>query len=194
MKKTYKIDRFVAGNAELCRMMLANEAIKLRSVEPADVDFLFDLENDPKLWHVSQTYAPYSRYDIEQYVFSVDKQDVASAKQIRFVIEYLAENKAVGTIDLFDLDLINRRGGVGIVLAESYRGKGLAGMTLDLLVDYAFNHLNLHQLYCNVEEGNSKSMELFQKQGFVVVGLKRDWNAKGGSWIDEYLLQRINHP
>jgi diamine N-acetyltransferase len=182
------------GNAELCRMMLTNEVIKLRAVEPLDVDFLFDLENDPQLWHVSRTYAPYSRYDIEQYVFSVDKQDIASAKQIRFVIEYLAENKAAGTIDLFDLDLQNRRGGVGIVLTETYRGKGLAGMALELLVDYAFNHLNLHQLYCNVEEGNPKSLELFQKQGFVIAGLKQDWNVKNGGWTGEYLLQRINYP
>ena len=172
-------------------MILTNEIIKLRAVEPVDVDFLFDLENDSKLWHVTQTYAPYSRYDIEQYVFSVDKQDIAFAKQIRFVIEFLAESKAVGTIDLFDLDLLNRRGGVGIVLIESYRGKGLAGMALDLLTDYAFNHLSLHQLYCNVEEGNSKSMELFQKQGFVVAGLKQDWNVKDDRWTGEYILQHI---
>ncbi len=180
-------------NAEICIMMLLNDVIKLRAVEPDDLDFLFDLENDPKLWHITQTYVPYSRYDFEQYVFSVDKQDIASAKQIRFVIEYLDESKAIGTIDMFDLDLQNRRGGVGIVLTETYRGKGLASIALELLVDYAFNHLNLHQLYCNVEEGNLKSLELFQKQGFVVAGLKQDWNVKGDDWKGEYLLQCINH-
>lgn len=171
--------------------MLANEVIKLRAVEPQDLDFLFDLENDPTLWHITQTFVPYSRYDLEQYVFAVDKQDIASAKQIRFIIEHLEDSLAVGTIDLFDLDLQNRRSGIGIVLTEPYRGKGLAVMALDLLVDYAFNHLNLHQLYCNIEEGNSKSLELFKKKGFVVAGLKRDWNSKDGGWTGEYLLQCI---
>lgn len=171
--------------------MLANEVIKLRAIEPQDLDFLFDLENDTKLWHISQTFVPYSRYDIEQYVFSPDKQDIATTKQIRFIIEYLAESEAIGTIDLFDLDLQNRRGGIGIVLTEPYRGRGLASMALDLLVDYAFNHLNLHQLYCNIEEGNSESLELFKEKGFVVVGLKNDWNAKDGGWKGEFFLQYI---
>lgn len=171
--------------------MLVNDVIKLRAVEPMDVDFLFDLENDSTLWHVTQTYAPYSRYDIEQYVFAADKQDVASTKQIRFIVEYLPESRAIGTIDLFDVDLQNRRAGIGIVLTEPFQGKGLASMGLDLLTDYAFNHLNLHQLYCNVEEDNSRSLELFHKKGFVAAGLKRDWNAKNGGWQGEYLLQYI---
>ena len=158
-----------------------------------DIDFLFDLENDPRLWHVTQTYAPYSRYDIEQYVFAADKQDVASTRQVRFVVEYLSESQPVGTIDLFDLDLRNRRAGIGIVITEPFRGKGLAAMGLDLLMDYAFNHLNLHQLYCNVEEGNFKSLELFKKKGFVEAGLKRDWNSKDGGWKGEFLLQYIKH-
>ncbi len=182
---------FVTGNAEICRM-LKNDVIKLRAVEPADVDFLFDLENDPELWHVTQTTVPYSRYDLEQYVFSVDKQDIAASRQIRFVIEHLNDSQPIGTIDLFDLDLQNRRGGVGIVLTKPYRGKGLAGMALDLLVDYAFKHLHLHQLYCNVEEDNETSMELFEKRGFIMAGFKRDWNTKDGSWTGEYLLQYIN--
>ncbi len=182
----------MTGNDEICMMMLKNEIIKLRAIEPGDVDFLFDLENDSVLWHVTQTSVPYSRYDLEQYVFLVDKQDIAVSRQVRFVIEHLADSQTIGTIDLFDLDLQNRRAGIGIVLIEPYRGKGLAGSALDLLVDYAFNHLNLHQLYCNVEEDNKASMELFQKRGFVVVGLKRDWNAKNGGWMGEYQLQYIN--
>lgn len=172
--------------------MLKNEILRLRAVEPGDVDFLFDLENDPELWHVTQTLVPYSRYDMEQYVFSVDKQDIAASRQIRFVIEHLADSQAIGTIDLFDLDMQNQRGGIGIVLTKPNRGKGLAGSALDLLVDYAFNHLNLHQLYCNVEEDNKISIELFKKRGFVVAGLKRDWNAKNNGWAGEYLLQYIN--
>lgn len=182
----------MTGIAEICIAMLKNDIIKLRAVEPEDVDFLFDLENNPELWHVTQTSVPYSRYDIEQYVFSADKQDIAVEKQIRFIIEYLNDSQPIGTIDLFDLDLKNRRGGIGIVLIESYQGNGLAGMALDLLMEYAFSHLNLHQLYCNVEENNEKSIELFRKRKFVVAGLRRDWNLKGGIWTGEYLLQYIN--
>lgn len=166
--------------------------IRLRAVEPGDVDFLYELENDRKLWHITQTLVPFSRYDLEQYVFSADKQDLFSVKQIRLIIEYTRETLPVGAIDLFDLDVQNRRAGVGIVLVESQREKGFAEIALDLFVDYTFKQLNLHQLYCNVEEGNKHSLSLFLKHDFVVVGLKQEWNIKEGSWVGEYLLQRIN--
>jgi len=98
----------------------------------------------------------------------------------------------VGCVDLFEFDPIHKRAGIGILIDEVYRGKGIAANSLDLLADYAFNILNLHQLFCNIEEDNINSLSLFQHQGFKIAGLKKDWNYKSGNWINEYLLQRIS--
>lgn len=173
--------------------MLQKDTIKLRAVEPQDIDFLFRLENDRALWHVSQTLAPFARFDMEQYVFSANKQDPFAAGQVRFVIEFTedAEPEVIGTIDLFALDAVNRRAGVGIVLLERFREKSFAGKALDILTDYAFNFLNLHQLFCNIEVENEASLKLFKSRGFEVSGLKKDWNRKNGKWADEYLLQLL---
>jgi len=178
---------------QLCPFMLQKDTIKLRAVEPQDIDFLLGLENDEMLWHVSQTLVPFARFDMEQYVFSVNKQDPFAAGQVRLMIELTenAETRAIGAIDLFALDAVNRKGGVGIVLLENYRSKSLAGKALDMLIDYGFNFLNLHQLYCNIEDGNEASLRLFKSRGFVVAGVKKDWNRQNGKWIDELFLQLI---
>ncbi len=178
---------------QLCFLMLQKKSIKLRAVEPEDIDFLFHLENKPELWHVSQTLVPFARFDVEQYVFSINKQDPFAAGQVRFIIELAQNNdtKVIGAIDLFALDAINRRGGIGIVLLESYRSKSFAGTALDILIDYAFNFLNLHQLYCNIESGNKASLKLFESRRFEIAGVKKEWNRKNGNWVDENLLQLI---
>jgi len=173
--------------------MLQKESVKLRAVEPQDIDFLFQLENDDMLWHVSQTLVPFSRFDMEQYVFSANKQEPFGAGQVRFIIELVENTEAemIGTIDLFALDAVNRRGGIGIVLLENYRGKSYAVNALDVLLAYGFNYLNLHQFYCNIEVENEASLKLFQSRGFKVTGVKKEWNRKNGKWIDELFLQLI---
>ncbi len=172
--------------------MLTLENIVLRALEPQDVDFLYFLENDDALWHVSQTLRPFSRFELEQYVLRAEK-DPHEARQVRFMID-LDQGETIGTIDLFDIDLHNKRAGVGIVIIKKYRNKGYALLALELLKKYCFKHLNLHQLFCNIEKDNTHSLALFKKAGFTIVGLKKDWNivpGRGG-WADEYFLQLIN--
>lgn len=166
----------------------------LRAPEPEDLDLLFNIENDKSLWHLSNTLTPYSRFDLEQFIMLSDK-DIYVAKQARFIIEKTENNSltAVGAIDIFDFDPVNFRAGVGIMLLDKYRSHGYAGIALDILIDYVFTHLGLHQLYCNIEETNEISLNLFLKKGFVKCGKKLDWNKRGNHWINEFILQLINH-
>ena len=53
--------------------------------------------------------------------------------------------------------------------------------------------LHLHQLYANVSEHNVSSLKLFKKQGFKIVGLKKDWRFNGEKFSNEYLLQLIKN-
>ncbi|MGB1307659.1 MAG: GNAT family N-acetyltransferase [Oceanihabitans sp.] len=54
-------------------------------------------------------------------------------------------------------------------------------------------HLDLHQLYCNISEDNNASKQLFTKQGFREIGLKKDWNLVKNKFKNEYIFQLINH-
>ena len=97
------------------------------------------------------------------------------AKQLRLAICKVETKKAIGLIDLFDFDPKNHRAGIGIVIQhEIDRGKGVGKEALNLLVDYAFNQLNLHQLYANIGVNNDISLKLFTTFGFQKIGIKKD--------------------
>ncbi|MEW4924182.1 GNAT family N-acetyltransferase [Algibacter sp. 2305UL17-15] len=169
---------------------LEGEHINLRALEPEDLEFVLELENDENIWDLSNTQTPYSRYVIKQYLENALK-DIYEVKQLRLVISS-KKGASLGLIDLFDFDFKNKRAGVGIVVKDvSNRAKGYGSEALKLLINYSFTHLGLHQLYCNISEENKASMQLFTNNGFVEIGLKKDWNFNNGKFNNEYSLQLI---
>lgn len=175
--------------------MKEQSRIKLRAPEPADVDLLYSWENDRELWHMSNTKVPFSRFDLEQYVLSIER-DIYATRQARFMIDLISTDETtetIGSIDLFDFDPANLRAGVGILIISEKRKQGYAAEALEQLLGYAFNILNLHQLYCNILENNQASLKLFQGKGFEIIGLKKDWIHTEGKWHNEYLLQLISN-
>lgn len=173
--------------------MIRSENISLRAPEPTDIDLLYQWENDPEMWQVSNTLTPYSRFAIEQYVLN-SANDLYSDRQLRLMIDLHKDDppKTVGCIDLFDLDPGHRRAGIGIMIVSGERGKGFASEALDLVIAHAFGPLGLHQLYANVIAGNEKSLNLFKRKHFTLIGVKREWLRNENSWTDEYMLQLIN--
>jgi len=165
-----------------------------RALEPSDVELLYDWENDKSIWKLSSTIVPFSRFLLEQYVVN-SHQDIFTAKQLRLMIDVSDDEnnyKTIGCIDLFDFDPINMRAGVGILIEKNNRGKGFASKALKNLIEYAFDVLNLHQLYCNITVENINSIELFKKFNFEIIGLKKQWRKTKDLWIDEYMLQLID--
>jgi diamine N-acetyltransferase len=172
--------------------MLKGKRIYLRALEPEDLDFIHKIENDESIWELSNTITPYSKYLIKQYLEHAHK-DIFEVKQLRLVISDYQDN-ALGMIDLFDFDFKNSRAGVGILVNEpKNRQLGYGGEALELLVNYSFKQLGLHQLYCNISENNDDSLKLFASQGFQKIGLKKDWNCVDNVFKNEYFLQLLNN-
>ena len=146
-------------------MWLKNERIVLRTPEPEDLELMYAMENDTALWCVGNTLLPYSRYTLRTYL-EQSKQDLFAERQARFVIE-LTSGEAVGMIDLADYDPLNSRAEVCIGMLGEYRGKGIASEALQLLCEYSFKRLHVHQLYAYVGTQNLVSRKLFAYQGFV---------------------------
>ena len=166
--------------------------IRLRALEPEDLEFLHAVENDETIWEVSNTQTPYSKFLIKRYLENA-QQDIYEAKQLRLAICKGKDFRAIGLIDLYDFDPRNRRAGVGIVIRQSAdRGQGTGSEALQLLIDYAFGKLELHQVYANIDVANQASIALFTKFGFEKIGIKKDWNLLAGKFKDEAMFQLIN--
>ena len=173
--------------------MLEGKNLKLRALEPSDIDLLYEWENNEKLWYLSNTITPFSRFTLEQYVLN-SHQDIYTTKQLRLMIDKKNSNQnvTIGSIDLFDFDPSNKRAGIGILIADNERNKGYASESLELLISYCFSTLQLHQIYCNISADNQVSLQLFKKHNFSSVGLKKEWIFVDNKWVDEFILQLIN--
>lgn len=168
--------------------------INLRALEPGDIDLLYKWENDKQIWQISDTITPFSKFILQKYLDNAHL-DIYQAKQLRLMIDLTEKDncQTVGAIDLFDFNPIHLRAGVGILIGRNEdRNKGVATLALRELIQYAFSILNLHQLYCNVQAKNKISLRLFEKAGFTIVGIKKEWLKSHDSYTDEVLLQLIN--
>ena len=173
--------------------MIKNDNIILRALEPADADLLYQWENQMELWPVSNTLTPFSRHKIITYI-NQTSLDIYQTKQLRLMIDIPGQEgqqKTVGMIDLFDFDPYHRRGGIGIMIYKPERGKGYAKEAIALFTDYAFSHLGLHQVFCDISEDNLPSIKLFESLGFKFVGRKKDWRKTPDGYKDELMYQKI---
>lgn len=169
---------------------LVGEKVVLRAIEPNDLDFLYTTENTSNLWEVSDTVTPFSKYILEQYI-NESHRDIYDAKQLRLAI-CLQNDVLIGFIDLFEFNPQHLRAGVGLVItSKTHRGKGYAKDALHVFIKYCFDILNLHQLYCDIHEENTSSVQLFESCGFEKSGIKKDWNFKNGVYKSVLMFQLI---
>ena len=169
---------------------LIGKHIKLRALEPSDLDFLYTLENDESIWEVSNTQKPYSRYVLKKYL-DHSHLDIYETKQVRFAIS-TKNNKTVGFVDLYDFDPAHKRVGVGIIVTKNDQKRGYAKEAIVLITNYAFRHLQVHQIFASVTQQNHRSIGLFEGLDFKKTGVRKDWIATNHTFIDEYFYQKIH--
>ncbi len=177
---------------------LKGNIVFLRALEPEDLVTIHRIENDERLWHVSETITPFSLYVIKEYLANAHR-DIYEVKQLRLAICEVTSGDLVGLIDLFDFDPHNLRAGLGILIEEEdNRGKGFGKEALQLILAYCRSHLKIHQVYANILEDNTSSIKLFTGIGFTEIGVKKEWRrlTRGGdsfreSFKNEILFQYI---
>lgn len=174
-------------------MFLENNIIKLRPIEPEDLDILYKWENDTRLWIHGQTLSPYSKLALRQYITNSLDQDIYQSKQLRLMIDLKEEGKTIGTIDLYDFDTKNSRVGIGVLVDENYRNNNYAYESLELSKEYVISFLQLHQLYAHILADNISSIRLFERLGFKKTGTLKDWIALDNRYIDVEVYQFINN-
>ena len=163
--------------------------IKLRAIEPEDLDLLYRIENDVELWNVSTSNVPYSRYLLHEYVAN-NKNDIYSDGQVRMIVEN-SEGEAIGVADLVNFDPLNLRAEVGLIILNDYRRQGYGIAVLNRIADYALRILHLHQLYAYVDVNNSPSLGVFQKADYKVAAEIKDWLYDGQNYHDSVLFQYV---
>lgn len=161
--------------------------VVLRAMEPEDLDLLYQIENDTKLWNIGLTNVPYSRYVLHDYI-ATSSGDIYTDKQVRLIIEN-EERQTIGLVDIMNFNPQNRRAEMGIVVQEAFKQKGYGKDAIQKVMRYAKEILHLHQLYVVVNFSQKRTIGLFLRMGFKETCQLTDWLYDGEVYHDATLLQ-----
>lgn len=170
--------------------MISDATIYLRAPEPGDLSTMYAVENDRALWQSSAVRAPMSMYRLRQFVEAYDA-NVLATDSGRFSICRCSDDALLGFIDYFELDTLNRRAGIGLVILEEYRGQGYGKASIDLIARYFGQELGLHSLWAVIAQDNPASRATFEAAQFTTSGRLRSWIRTSTSYTDALLYQRL---
>lgn len=98
-------------------------------------------------------------------------------------------DKLIGTVNIQEVDWINRSARIPIVIGDKeYWGGGYASEARILALQFAFYERGLHRVGALVLEDNIPSLKLHERLGFVKEGLLRDSVYKNGKYHNQVYL------
>lgn len=147
--------------------------IKLRAIEPEDLELLYSIENNMSVWNVGMTNVPYSKFALNEYLLNI-KYDMYADRQVRLMVDN-SEGETIGIVDITDYDPRHNRAEVGIIIMDEYRRQGYATEVLQAVKEYAKNVIHLHKLYAVIDTNNTAALNTFQKAGFNEECTLKDW-------------------
>ena len=149
--------------------------IRLRKIEPTDIPYLYQWENDAQMWTDSDTHNPLSQADLREYVAS-STGDIYRDGQLRLMID--EDGSTMGCIDLFDFDPRNRKAAIGMYIAPHARGRGIGTKAVKLIEEYAFGFLKLRMLYAIIATKNTACSTIYKKEGYEPSSILKAWTIE----------------
>lgn len=109
-----------------------------------------------------------------------------------FDIVTLEDDVLIGRAMLFNLNRVDRHGMVGLMIGEqAYQNRGYGTEALILLLDYAFNLLNLNSVRLGTFAFNKRALRVYEKVGFREVGRWRQARLIAGKAYDAVMMDML---
>lgn len=161
--------------------------VKLRAMEPEDLDLLYRIENDTTLWNIGVTNVPYSRYALHDYIAN-SRNDIYADGQVRLMIDNEV-GETVGIVDLINFDPRHQRAELGVVIKNRFRHKGYCTSAVERVLRYSRDILHLHQVYVCVDSESHHTISIFRRIGFSEGLVLPQWLFLDGRYRDAVLMQ-----
>jgi len=133
-----------------------------------------------KKLHASWTQAPSDEKEYLAYLARINNDN-----QFGTFIKLNTTNELIGVININEIVKgAFKSGYLGYYLFSGSDKQGFMREALELLVNYAFDSLQLHRLEANIQPGNINSLRLIHNSGFVKEGFSRKYLCINNQWQD----------
>jgi RimJ/RimL family protein N-acetyltransferase len=160
----------------------------LSPLNPDDADKYTNWLNDPEVSvHLSVFSQMLSLPNEREFLDKTTKEG-----NYIFGIIDIANDQLIGNCGLVALELIDKTAEYGIFIGDkSYWGKGYGEEATNLMLDYAFNVLNLNNIMLRVFDYNKRGIKCYEKCGFKTIGRRRESKIIAGKKIDVIYMDII---
>ncbi|MCW5729823.1 MAG: GNAT family N-acetyltransferase [Alphaproteobacteria bacterium] len=163
--------------------MLKGEHVGLRGIEPQDLAQLLEWRNRPEYRrHFREFRELTSEHQAKWYRDVV----LADPRVQMFSIVELSGGRLLGACGLCYIDWPNRNADFSIYIGADglYIDEKFATDAGRVLLRYGFDELNLHRVWSEIYDFDSRKMGLFDRLGFRLDGRHRQTHWAEGKWHD----------
>lgn len=152
---------------------LQSPAVTLLPLETGHCDALWTLAQDPEIWHYFRTGPLSTRENLEAWIrYAIQLRE--RGIDYPFLILDAKSGQAAGSTRFRLLDPPNRSAEIGgSWLGQSFRGAGINRECKRLMLEYAFEHLQLIRVQFRTDIRNLRSRRAIEKLGATEEGIFR---------------------
>lgn len=160
--------------------------VYLRPILKEDVPLLTIWINDPEVHQFLKVNAPMSPEDELRWVESHSER---KSTDISFGIVLVDTNELIGVMSLHKINHQHGTATTGSFIGrKDLWSKGYGTEAKMLVLEFAFNTLNLRKISSIVYDFNGRSKRCLEKCGYVVEGRKKEQQFRNGRYCDEFIL------
>ncbi|HEY9433560.1 MAG TPA: GNAT family protein [Blastocatellia bacterium] len=169
---------------------LETERLVLREIVQADAEDLFHIFSDEETMRYWSC-LPYKSVDqAHRLIEGLAKAPLAGVG-INWAITLRGDERLVGKCGYNEWRKAHRRGDISYIVAREQRGKGVVSEALGAMLDYGFDHMNLHSVEAGVTPGNEASTRMLQRLGFRLEGHLRENFLTDRGFVDSLIYSLL---
>ena len=171
--------------------VIETKRLSLRRMTRDDAEQLFYLRSHADVMKYIDRPMAKTVEDAVAYIDMIDFH-IGRNEVINWAIALKDANKLIGTICLWKFEKENYRSEVGYLLHPDFQRKGIMTETIQRVVDFSFNKLNLHSLTANINPLNEASKKLLLSLGFEQEAYFRENYFYEGKFFDSVIFVLLN--
>ena len=170
--------------------MIEGNSVNLRSLELEDLEILKKWRNNKVNRIHTREFRLLNMVNQKHWFNSIHQDN--PPKFIMFGVTD-KQKKLIGVCGLTYIDWKNRHAEISnIMIMDKWQRSNEAKNTLELIIQYGFDELNLHRLWVEIFDTIPENKKLFEKMKFVKEGTLRDRLWRNSKWHDSFIYSTIN--
>lgn len=171
--------------------MFQGKYVKLRPLEEEDLKLLRDWRNSKDVRKTTREYRLLNMINQKKWFELIYAEN--PPKHIMFGVENKNKKKIAGVTGLTYIDWKNKHAEISIYLSsKSWQKTKEAKDTINTIIEYGFEELNLHRLWVEIFQISKENIELFEQLKFVKEGILRDKVWRQGKWWNSILYSKLS--